>query len=456
MKKRRKIALIFVTVTIIAVLSVFGWFVSRVFEGERPDIQVHPRPAFLSKGQPFTVKITDKKRGLRLLQVTMTQSGREQTVLKRTFPFQGFFNREGTHQHTESFTVDPRTLNLAQGRAELHVRAFDHSRRGGGDGNQAQTTHAMVVDTMPPSIRAITRLHYINQGGACLIIYQASSDAEKSGVTVEGQFFPGCPVEDVQDKGLHTCYFAVPHDAREKPAIRLWAEDRAGNQTQAAFYHRVRGKRFRQDRMNISDTFLQGVLPYFHSYAFEPDDTPLEKYLKINNDLREKNDRLLKKLSAESVGTRLWEGAWLRLPNAATMAQFGDHRIYYYKGEKVDEKNHLGVDLASLAHSRVPAANHGRVLFTGGLGIYGNAVVLDHGQGLTSLYGHLSSIEVSEDQDVRKGDILGTTGSTGLAGGDHLHFSILVNGVFVDPVEWWDSHWIRDNVDKKMSLLSDR
>jgi murein DD-endopeptidase MepM/ murein hydrolase activator NlpD len=138
------------------------------------------------------------------------------------------------------------------------------------------------------------------------------------------------------------------------------------------------------------------------------------------------------------------------------MAQFADHRTYYYKGNKVDEKDHLGVDLASLANSPVPAANHGRVLFAGELGIYGKAVVLDHGQGLTSLYGHLSSIRVSKGQDVQKGDILGATGSTGLAGGDHLHFSILVNGVFVNPIEWWDGHWIRDNIQKKMALLSDR
>lgn len=456
MKKSRRIVLVMFVVAILAVLSVFGWFVSRVFEGERPSIQVHPLPAFLSEGQPFTVKVSDQKRGLRLLQVTVTQSGREHRVLKRAFPFQGFFNCEGTHQHTESVTVDPRALNLAQGRAELHVQAFDHSRRGGGDGNQTQVTHTMVVDTLPPSIRALTRLHYINQGGACLVLYQASSDVEKSGVTVEELFFPGYPVEEDQEEGVHACYFAVPHDAGNQTLIRLWAEDRAGNQSKASFYHQVREKKFRQDRMNITDAFLERILPYFSHVAFSPEDSPLEKYLKINNDLREKNDRILKQLSDECTDTRLWEGTWLRLRNAATMAQFADHRIYYYKGNKVDEKDHLGVDLASLANSPVPAANHGRVLFAGDLGIYGNAVVLDHGQRLTSLYGHLSSIQVSKGQDVQKGDILGTTGSTGLAGGDHLHFSILVNGVFVNPIEWWDGHWIRDNIQKKMSLLSDR
>jgi len=141
------------------------------------------------------------------------------------------------------------------------------------------------------------------------------------------------------------------------------------------------------------------------------------------------------------------------LKNAANMAKFGDHRVYLYKGKQIDEQVHLGVDLASLANSPVPAANNGRVIFADRLGIYGLTVVLDHGQGLASLYGHLSKIEVSPGQDVVKGASIGFTGQTGLAGGDHLHFSVLVNGVFVNPVEWWDSHWIEDNITRKLALL---
>jgi len=113
---------------------------------------------------------------------------------------------------------------------------------------------------------------------------------------------------------------------------------------------------------------------------------------------------------------------------------------------------HLGIDLASTAQANIEAANSGVVLYAGNLGIYGNAVIIDHGQGISSQYGHMSSISVKEGQQVTKGQIIGNTGATGFAGGDHLHFSVLVGGVFVDPKEWWDPHWIKDNVEYKLEL----
>jgi murein DD-endopeptidase MepM/ murein hydrolase activator NlpD len=63
-----------------------------------------------------------------------------------------------------------------------------------------------------------------------------------------------------------------------------------------------------------------------------------------------------------------------------------------------------------------------------------------------SLYGHLSTIAVDEGKEVAKGQIIGKTGATGLAGGDHLHFGILMHGYEISPLYWWDSNWIRNNV----------
>lgn len=455
MKQGRKPLLILFTLVILIVISVFTWFILHVFEGEKPELSIHPLPEFLSQESRFALEAQDAKRGLRLLRVSIHQSGREIPVVERNFPYQGLFNSDGVHRHRETFEIDPNALNLAQGRAELKVEVFDHSRRGGGDGNQSLFTHNLIVDTTAPSIRALTRLHYINQGGACLVIYQVSSDAEKSGVLVDELFFPGYPAQETDSPGTYVCYFAVPHDMDVKSPIRLWAEDRAGNRAQTSFYHRVRAKRFRQDRMNITDGFLDRILPYFSFYSLSKEDSPVEQYLKINNDLRRRNHETLEELQDSSASGRLWEGPWMRLPNAATMARFADHRTYYYQGEPIDEKDHMGVDLASLANSPVPAANHGRVIYAKRLGIYGKTVVLDHGQRLMSLYGHLNDIQVSEGREVKQGEVLGTTGSTGLAGGDHLHFSIMVNGIPVNPVEWWDAHWIQDNISKKQSIITE-
>ena len=87
---------------------------------------------------------------------------------------------------------------------------------------------------------------------------------------------------------------------------------------------------------------------------------------------------------------------------------------------------------------------------SGGLGIYGKTVILDHGYGLFSMYSHLSQIAVKAGDSVSRGDKLGRTGSTGMAGGDHLHFGMLINDTFVNPVEWWDIKWIQDNLTSKI------
>ena len=286
------------------------------------------------------------------------------------------------------------------------------------------------------------------------MVYQTSSDTEKSGLFVDDLFFPGFPVDGKSQEGIHACYFAIPHNAGLNPTIYLWAKDRAGNRSKNTFYHHIRKKRFRKERINITDRFLKRVLPYFSFYLSNSEESDIKKYIKINNDLRKTDHSTLLKLKKKTTPKRLWQGTWVRLKSAATMARYGDHRSYFYKGMKVDEQDHLGIDLASLANSPIQAANHGRVIFAERNGIYGLTVALDHGQGLVSIYGHLNSIGVKLDQDVKKGDIIGLTGQTGLAGGDHLHFSIMVNGIFVNPIEWWDDHWIKDNITRKLALLN--
>ena len=176
----------------------------------------------------------------------------------------------------------------------------------------------------------------------------------------------------------------------------------------------------------------------------------------INRDLMKDNGSVFYNLRTETNPEKLWDGTWVRLKNAANMAGFADRRLYYYKGKKVDEQVHMGVDLASLANSKVQAANNGRVIFADRLGIYGLTVVLDHGQGLASIYSHLSEIGVDINQEVMKGEAIGLTGQTGLAGGDHLHFGIMVSGMPVNPIEWWDSHWIQDNITRKLAFLKNK
>ena len=176
----------------------------------------------------------------------------------------------------------------------------------------------------------------------------------------------------------------------------------------------------------------------------------LPAFLKINNDLRRMNNDTIAALAKKTSPAILWEGAFQPLGGSQVESSFADFRTYLYDGKDVDRQVHLGFDLAKTANAPVTAANHGKVVFAAELGIYGNTVIIDHGMGLQSLYAHLSSFAVGEGDAVRKGQTLGASGQTGLAGGDHLHFSMLVNGQFVNATEWWDPHWIEDRIMRKL------
>ena len=176
----------------------------------------------------------------------------------------------------------------------------------------------------------------------------------------------------------------------------------------------------------------------------------MQRFVYINSKLRIENNKTLADLRFQTEPKFLWTGAFLPMVDSTVESRFADDRTYTWQGKKVDEQTHLGFDLAKVAHSPVPASNDGRVIWAQDLGIYGNCIVIDHGFGLQSVYGHLSEFDVKKGDMVKKGQMIGRTGATGLAAGDHLHFTMQVDGVQVNAVEWWDPHWVKDRILSKM------
>jgi murein DD-endopeptidase MepM/ murein hydrolase activator NlpD len=245
---------------------------------------------------------------------------------------------------------------------------------------------------------------------------------------------------------------ALAYDQGKGTPIAVSAEDEAGNQARIGLHHFIRPKQWRPDTLQITDGFLSAILPGLTSLV--PDAgrlSPVEQFLRVNRDVRKANYEKIVELTRASDNRRHWHDTFVRLPAAANRAMFADQRIYRYQGQEIDHQVHMGVDLASLAASPVPAANRGRVVFADDLGIYGLTVILDHGFGLFSMYSHLGQIDVQAGQMVARSAIIGRTGSTGLAGGDHLHYGMMVGATFVNPIEWWDDHWIKDNVTDKIA-----
>lgn len=109
--------------------------------------------------------------------------------------------------------------------------------------------------------------------------------------------------------------------------------------------------------------------------------------------------------------------------------RFGLRRIL----NKQKRNPHSGMDIAAPEGRTIKAAEAGRVLFAGDLFFTGNVIYLDHGNGLLSLYAHLSKINVKKGQKIKRGDIIGKVGSTGRVTGAHLHWSVYLNGNAIDP-----------------------
>jgi hypothetical protein len=427
-----------VGIFLIVILAGAGtWMVLVKFEWEKPTLQLLPDSRYL--GQKLSVIVQDLKSGVAEIRVEVVQRGKTITLLAEHFP-------KETHRVEKTLVLRPLPQGLKDGDAQIRLFAKDHSWI---KGNPVVLERAVVIDTVPPLLTVLGGLHYVNQGGTGLITFQTSKETPVNGVQVGDLFFPGYSAS----KDCYLAYFAMPYDVPSGGPVQVMGEDRAGNRTKTSLRLGIKPKRFKKDRIQITDTFLKNIIPYFTERDPNLQGTLLDIFLTLNRNQRTLDHRKIKKLCQNTEPRPLWSGPFLRLPNSKPMASFGEDRTYWYNGKKVDRQVHLGIDLASTAHSPVPAANAGRVIFTGPLGIYGNTVLIDHGCGLFSMYSHLSQIETEVNREVKKRETLGRTGSTGLAGGDHLQFSILVHGVFVNPIEWWDEHWIRDNIEKKMKLF---
>jgi murein DD-endopeptidase MepM/ murein hydrolase activator NlpD len=266
-------------------------------------------------------------------------------------------------------------------------------------------------------------------------------------VKVGNVFFAGVPLADAPT-GTRLAVYAVPHDAASDAIPEVVARDHAGNERAARFPVQRKERKFPSETLEISDDFLNSKVPdLLRQNQLPVPERLVDGYLVVNRDLRRKSEERLKEITATSAPVALFTEAFLQQRGSQVRSAFAQDRTYRYGGEVIDHQRHLGYDLASTKQAPVSAANTGKVAYVGPLGIYGDVVVIDHGLGLATLYAHLSSSAVTAGQEVTRGQEIGRTGETGLAGGDHLHFSVLLRGNHVDPVEWWDAHWIKDHLD---------
>ncbi|MCI5221436.1 MAG: M23 family metallopeptidase [Candidatus Electrothrix sp. AR4] len=432
---------LYVFILLIVVSGAAAGFI--LFEAEKPQVILDKKLLFLGGPMDVQLSSTDKRSGIQQISIVLQQDGKEYQLFSKRFPRLAWLSQAGPAEVKETITLDAQHINAKEGAAELTVTVHDFSLNGGLKGNTTTLAFSLTIDTQPPRVLIEHTQLYMTQGGSGIAVYSVSEPMERHGVMLDDTFFPGYPVKG--DEKRFIAYIALPWDKEKPKKTRVVAVDQAGNEGNAIFSMRYKKARDKKDRINVSDGFLKKKIPEFQESYPELEGTDVEKYLFVNNTVRIRNAKKIAEISRNTASEQLWRDRFIRMPGAGK-AGYADQRTYYYQGEPVDHQTHLGIDIASTARVAVEAANRGRVIFSDYLGIYGNTVILDHGQGLTSLYSHLSHIDAEIGNLVEKGEQIGNSGTTGMAGGDHLHYSMLIHGIFVTPVEWWDQHWIDVNI----------
>jgi murein DD-endopeptidase MepM/ murein hydrolase activator NlpD len=428
---------------LLVVLVALGAIAGTVFvlfgqlERNPPRIQMAVSSAYVG-AQPFQILVTDEGTGLNWIAVSLTQAGHEVSLLREEL--------DGLSRKAVIINLVKADPAIQEGEAVLHIRVADRSYWNFAQGNQTTYEQKVIVDFTTPEVKILSEIRSITIGGSGLVIYQASSDTARSGVQIGDYFFPGYRLPG---RDTWAALFAHPYNVPPRTRAVLIAEDRARNLAQGSLSYTLRDKQYSKSTVSVTDAFIENhMAPLLEAAARR--DSPRNIFLSVNHDLRLKTDVRIKEICKESARQLLWNGPFHQLSNSEVKATFGLERAYSYGGEIIDHAYHLGYDLAVTKNYPVDAANNGKVIFVGELGIYGKSVIVDHGLGLFTLYGHMSDITVTRGEEVKKEAVIGKTGQTGLATGDHLHFGVLIHGVPVLPLEWWDGRWVKENISERL------
>ena len=333
---------------------------------------------------------------------------------------------------------------------KIIIEAKDISKWNLLKGNYSKKEINFNIDKKKPIINIISRSYGIGRGGSALVIYKVvESNLKDTFILINNAY--NFKVFPFKKDNVYIALIAWPVKEEEFKAY-IVAEDKANNLSKMKLSFFIKKYKYKVSNINLKDSFINGKVKEILEEVGEniPED-PILRFKQMNEFLRNKNETLIenkgKNFKIEKINNfKIY--AFKPLKNAAKMASFGDHRFYFYQGKKISESWHLGLDLASIKNAPIILSNDGKVVYADFTGIYGNVIIIYHGLGLSSLYAHCSQFFVKEGENLKRGRIIGKTGNTGAVFGDHLHFGILIQGTEVQPIEWLDKHWIKDNIDR--------
>jgi len=393
----------------------------------KPSLDIPASVTTIGRATPISVHVHDA-RGVNQLTATVEQNGARYQVWQTT-------NASSSADNTFGFTVGLNsTPQLHDGPARLIIEATSGSMFHG----TARMERNVNVITQAPVVSADSDQHYLYLGMADLATLNVTGSYNSAGVRVGDQTFRAWPMPGGKPGMFSLFAFAWNMPSGTTPLV--FASNGAGNDVTSPLtivFPKKEQPVYTHHEIQVTDQFMQKVLG-----ELDPNGTgdPVARFVKVNSEMRKANNKSLADLRFKTADRFLWSKPFTRQSHSQAEATFADERKYIYHGQNIDQQVHLGYDLAVTQHVGVEASNDGRVVWAAPLGIYGNCIVVDHGYGLQTIYGHLSRIDVHEGDTVARGQVMGLSGMTGMAGGDHVHFAMQLDGVQIDPKEWWDAH----------------
>jgi murein DD-endopeptidase MepM/ murein hydrolase activator NlpD len=432
----------FFLVVFIVILIAAGYFAVPRFEWHKPTVKITPDSDTVGLGT-MEISVTEQGSGLKSFSAVLSSGGTDYPLVNEQYD-------QPVMQKQFKIVPASKLAGAKEGPAVLRISAKDRSSWNWFRGNETAIQKNVALDITPPTLELIADDRYVNFGGVGVIVYKPSADTMSTGVKIGNYVFPGYKGQIKEHPDYYLAFFAHPYNVAEDQKAMLFATDKAGNSREMKLLYELKNVKYKKSTIPISDDFIQGKVAPLLNDVGARQGSPKDVFIKVNKGLRKENEEKIAAITQKSTPKLLWQGAFTQLSNSKVEANFADARTYIYKNEAIDTAYHVGYDLSVTKHYPAEAANSGVVVFTGDLGIYGNTVIIDHGLGLFTLYSHLSSIEIKVGDPIKQHQIIGKTGETGLAVGDHLHYGVYLDGVAILPVEWWDEKWIRENVQPKL------
>lgn len=415
---------------------------SPLFERNTPIINLK-KSGYWNPNNPMKVTISDDT-GLKQIQAFLSDGKNRIKILDENFK---------SSQKSYLLNIEYPKIGLpnAKDLLKLTIIATDISKWNFLSGNSLQKESILTLDNQKPDVFSLITSYGITKGGAALAIFKAE-DKNLKELYIETNFGKKFYPTKFYKDGYYAVLVAWPLVEKHFSA-KVVAVDKAGNKTRSRLSFFLKNKKYRTSYLKAKDSFINGKISDLAEDKPEltKDLSPTEKLDFINRIYRDENDNLIKEITSKIDSNQISNfdiKPFYPLRNGKVVGSFGDHRFYYYKDKNntISEAYHLGLDLASIKMDDIRITNPGVCVYANYNGIYGNNLIVYHGLGLYTLYAHASTILVKRGDLIDAGEAGAKTGATGLALGDHLHISMLVQGVFVRPAEWMDSKWIQTNI----------